>query len=224
MITLLFSTSLPPQTITHPRTIFITISQLEGFPGGASGKDSTASAGDVWDLSSIPGSGRSLGVQSQGMASHSNIPAWRIPWTEESGGLQSIGSQRVGHGWSDLAHTHQLESSFSLMIAFINITYCVKYFYKTAQFQHNNTSGGRYRYKSSEHLILFPKNLFLFTFFGLVTRHVGSQLPDQRLNPCPLKWKHGVLTTGQPEISPCFILESPGSFKKLHRLALRSCD
>ena len=31
------------------------------------------------------------------MAAHSNIPAWRIPWTEEPGGLQSMGSQRVGH-------------------------------------------------------------------------------------------------------------------------------
>ena len=33
----------------------------------------------------------------EGVASHSSILAWRIPWTEESGGLQSIGSQRVGH-------------------------------------------------------------------------------------------------------------------------------
>ena len=31
------------------------------------------------------------------MANHSSIIAWRIPWTEEPGGLQSIGSQRVGH-------------------------------------------------------------------------------------------------------------------------------
>ena len=31
------------------------------------------------------------------MASHSSIPAWRIPWTEEPGGLQSMGSQRVRH-------------------------------------------------------------------------------------------------------------------------------
>ena len=31
------------------------------------------------------------------MASHSSIPAWRIPWTEESGGLQSLGTPRVGH-------------------------------------------------------------------------------------------------------------------------------
>ena len=33
----------------------------------------------------------------EGMATHSSILAWRIPWTEESGGQQSMGSQRVGH-------------------------------------------------------------------------------------------------------------------------------
>ena len=33
----------------------------------------------------------------QSMATHSSILAWRIPWTEETGGLQSTGSQRVGH-------------------------------------------------------------------------------------------------------------------------------
>ena len=38
------------------------------------------------------------------MTSHSNFLAWRIPWTEEPGGLQFIGSHRIGHDWSDLAH------------------------------------------------------------------------------------------------------------------------
>ena len=33
----------------------------------------------------------------EGLATHSSILAWRIPWTEEPGGLQSTGSQRVGH-------------------------------------------------------------------------------------------------------------------------------
>ena len=37
------------------------------------------------------------------MAPHSGILAWRIPGTEEPVGLQSTGSQRVGHDWSDLA-------------------------------------------------------------------------------------------------------------------------
>ena len=36
-------------------------------------------------------------------ATHSSIHAWKIPWTEEPGGLQSMGSHRVGHDWSDLA-------------------------------------------------------------------------------------------------------------------------
>ena len=39
------------------------------------------------------------------MATHSSILAWRIPWTEEPGGLQSMRSQRVGPDWSDLTHT-----------------------------------------------------------------------------------------------------------------------
>ena len=46
------------------------------------------------DASVISGLGRSLGGE---MATHSSIFAWRIPWTEEPVGLQSMGSQRVGH-------------------------------------------------------------------------------------------------------------------------------
>ena len=43
---------------------------------------------------------RSLGQEDslkKGMTTYSSILAWRIPWTEESGGLQSMGSQRVGY-------------------------------------------------------------------------------------------------------------------------------
>ena len=49
----------------------------------------------------------SLGLEDpleEGLAAHSSVLAWRIPWTEEAGGLQSTGSQRVSHSWSDLAH------------------------------------------------------------------------------------------------------------------------
>ena len=58
-------------------------------------------AGDVRDVGSIPGS-RSPGG---GHATPCSILAWRIPWTEEPGGPQSIGSQRIRHDWSDLVHT-----------------------------------------------------------------------------------------------------------------------
>ena len=40
----------------------------------------------------------------EGMTAHSSILAWRIPQTEEPGRLQSMGSHRVGHDWSDLSH------------------------------------------------------------------------------------------------------------------------
>ena len=45
---------------------------------------------------------RSLGQEDpleKEMATHSSIPAWRIPWTEEPGRLQSVGLQKVGHDW-----------------------------------------------------------------------------------------------------------------------------
>ena len=56
-------------------------------------KDMPGSAGDTSDTSSIPGSGRPL---EEGTATHSSILAWRIPGTEEPGGLQYPGLQIVG--------------------------------------------------------------------------------------------------------------------------------
>ena len=70
--------------------------QGTSFPGGASGKEPTCQCrrgkrpGWVRSLSG----GRSL---EEGMATHSSILAWKIPWTEERGRLQSMGLQRVGH-------------------------------------------------------------------------------------------------------------------------------
>ena len=48
---------------------------------------------DAGDLGSIHGSGRSLGEE---MASHSSILAWKIPWTEKSGGFSPWGHTRIG--------------------------------------------------------------------------------------------------------------------------------
>ena len=66
-----------------------------GFPGWLSGKESPANAEDAGDEGSIPGSGRS---PEKGMVTTSSILSWRTSWTEEPGGLQSMGLQRVGHG------------------------------------------------------------------------------------------------------------------------------
>ena len=62
-----------------------------GFPGGSAGEGSACSSGDQV---------QSLGWEDpleKEMTIHSSILAWRIPWTEKPGGLQSMYSQRVGH-------------------------------------------------------------------------------------------------------------------------------
>ena len=67
----------------------------KGIPGGSVVKNLHASA-EVMGL--IPGMGRSSGEKK--MVTHSSILVWDIPWTEEPGELQSMGSQRVGHNFA----------------------------------------------------------------------------------------------------------------------------
>ena len=67
---------------------------LENVGGFLSGSDGKESACTARDLDSISGLGRSLEKE---MVTHSSVLAWRIPWTEKSGRLQSMGSQRVRH-------------------------------------------------------------------------------------------------------------------------------
>ena len=73
------------------RKIMYTCVSCMGLLGGSDIKESARDAGD-WG--SIPGSGRSPGGGNGNSLQYSR---WRIPWTEEPGGLQSMGSQRVGH-------------------------------------------------------------------------------------------------------------------------------
>ena len=65
-----------------------------GFPRWLRGKASACPAGDTCPN---PGSGNPL---EKGTAIHSSILAWEMPWTEEPGGLQYMGPQRVGHNWA----------------------------------------------------------------------------------------------------------------------------
>ena len=83
----------------EPRSPALEADSLLSEPqtGSTSGKESACNAGD---LVQFQGQEDPLGKE---MAIHSSILAWRIPWTEELGGLQSMGLQRVAHDW---AHTH----------------------------------------------------------------------------------------------------------------------
>ena len=75
--------------------------QIHGFLNDSGDEESTCNAEDPVDAGSIPGSGRSPGG---GKATHSSILAWKIRRTEEPGGLQSEGSQRVWHNWTNKQH------------------------------------------------------------------------------------------------------------------------
>ena len=64
-------------------------------------KNPSANVEDIRDAGSVPGLGDPL---EKGMATHSSILAWKIPWTEEPGELQSLELQRVKYNWRDSTH------------------------------------------------------------------------------------------------------------------------
>ena len=73
---------------------------MYGFPNGSVTNNPSAMQ-ETQDMRVQP-----LGQEDpleEGMATHSSILSWRIPWTEEPSRLQSIGLQRAGHNWSNLA-------------------------------------------------------------------------------------------------------------------------
>ena len=76
----------------------------EDFPGGWDSKASAYSVGDR-----IRSLGREDPLEKE-MATHSSILAWKIPWTEEPGRLQSMGSQGVGHNWAASLHFKPCQS------------------------------------------------------------------------------------------------------------------
>ena len=86
-----------------------------GFPGGSVSR--VSATWEIW----VQSLGREHPLEKE-MATHFSILAWRIPWTEGPGGLQSLGSQRVGRDWRDLAHVHpdQTMNSRTLFRNFIS--------------------------------------------------------------------------------------------------------
>ena len=82
--------------------------RLQGSPAESEGKEFGCSAGDQV---------RSLGGEDpleKERATHSSILAWRIPWTGETGGLQSMGSERVQHDWATFTFTRYITTAFTL--------------------------------------------------------------------------------------------------------------
>ena len=69
-----------------------------GFPGGSAGKESACQCRRCKRRRFVPSLGWEDPLEKE-MVIHASILAWKVPWTEESGGLQSPGSQNVRHDW-----------------------------------------------------------------------------------------------------------------------------
>ena len=122
---------------------------------------------------------RSLGREDtleKEMATHSSVLAWRIPWMEEPGGLQSMGSQRVGHNWAT-SLSLSCNSIFSFLKIFVLMWTIFKVFRE------------------------FVTILFLFYVLVFWPLGMWDLSPDQGSNRHPLHWKHRLLTTGPPRKS-----------------------
>ena len=144
------------------------------------------------------------------MATHSSILAWEIPWTEESGGLQSMGLQRVGHDW---ATSLSFYSVIKLCPALCDTMDCsAPGFLVLHHLLEFALSWWCYR------LYLFFK-IFLYLgaqglSFGTWDLHsslqdvgslvatCGSSSLTGESNPGLLHWEHRVLATGTPVKSP----------------------
>ena len=106
-----------------PKAIYI-----NGFPGGSAREVFTRILLPMLEVQET--SVRSLDQEDppeKEMATHPNIFAWKIPWIEEPGGLQSMGLQRVGWTWLS-KHTHTHTHNMSLLsLLFILFTFCYHY-------------------------------------------------------------------------------------------------
>ena len=95
-----------PWMLNSKKACWFYSSGFQCFPSGASGKEPTCQCRRSRDAGLIPALGRSPGKK---MAIWSSIHAWKIPWTDEPGRLQSMELERVRHNWAwarVLTHTH----------------------------------------------------------------------------------------------------------------------
>ena len=149
---------------------------------------------------------RALGQEDpleEGMATHPSILAWKIPCREEPGRLQSIGSQRLGHNWSDW-HTRMFPSLFlasslhlcSFCCCFLNLSPCLPKLPSSPYFhRHDTYPRRRMRDKAGETPVMLQvwskaqfwlervrvgdSDLFLFPLFLLELPYTHLSRPEE---------------------------------------------
>ena len=116
---------LPHQKGWNVNNLLLISNYLLGFPGGSAVKNLPAKPETrVWSL------GQEDSLKKK-MATYSSILAWEVPWTEEPGGLQSTGSQRVGHDLVTNHHHHHHHHQQSFIMLYVhgeNLQPCLRCF------------------------------------------------------------------------------------------------
>ena len=141
-----------------------------GFPGGASGKEPTCQCRRhrTWV--------RSLGREDpleQEMATHSSSLAGKIPWTEEPGELQSMGSQRVGRDWALGLSCHRLTLSCGMwdLVPWPRIESCPTAFGAWTQpLNHQGSPGHTFLKLSLSLKIILLENVISIGMPGIYTK------------------------------------------------------
>ena len=113
------------------------------------------------------------------MASHSSTLAWKIPWTEEPGRLWSMGSLRVGHDWATSLSCIGEGNSNPLQCS------CLE----------NPRDGGAWW---AAVYGVAQSQTWLKWLSSSSSKTCRILVPRSGIKPCPVKWKHGALTTGLP--------------------------
>ena len=111
------------------------------------------------------------------MATHSSTLAWKSPWTEEPGRLQSMGSQRVRQDWATSLGSHEEQVSQLMILIFFNVWEDIRIWVDSTSSMISSYLGGLF-FQSTECLILF---FILNSFQGVLLVSNGS---DLWLKPC----------------------------------------
>ena len=120
-------------TAISPRVSYLPPKDTRGFPGGSVVKTLPATAQET-QVTRVQSLGREDPLEEE-MASHSRTLAWRIPWTEEPGGLQSMGSQKSWTGLNTLTH---IRTPINWIRAYPNNLIQLGHFFKDTIFKHSS--------------------------------------------------------------------------------------
>ena len=162
-----------------------------GCPDDWAGKEATCNAGDTGGTGSIPELGKSPGG---GNGNPSHILAWKIPWTEEPGGLQSKGLQRVRHNRAHKSSTGQIHSTLGADRR-RNLDSCTRWFGKHLWATLSVLTKVHKIYLSSHLLFYFPlchfetvQELVCFRFcLWIFIPNMGTRTSEEYNNPCHIQ-------------------------------------